>query len=151
MTDEMELATSPGEVTDPTAALEVVQETIEYFLETASVDRAYGEPIVHGDTLIIPTAEVLGVLGFGAGYGYGKSSQPDQESEGGGGGGGGGGGRTFSRPVAVIVATPDSVRVQEVVDPTKIALAALTASGFMIGMLVKMLSPRRSLKRLEES
>jgi hypothetical protein len=46
--------------------------------------------------------------------------------------------------VAVIVASPEGVRVQEVVDPTKIALAALTAAGFMIGMMARMMRPRRS-------
>ncbi|MCL4561015.1 MAG: hypothetical protein M1281_10410, partial [Chloroflexi bacterium] len=54
---------------------------------------------------------------------------------GGAGGGGGGGGRTFSRPVAVIVITPEDVIVSPVVDITKIALAALTTFGFMLGVL----------------
>jgi uncharacterized spore protein YtfJ len=56
--------------------------------------------------------------------------------------GGGGGGRVFSRPVAVIIAAPEGVRVEPVVDVTKIGLAALTAAGFMFGMWMRMTRPR---------
>jgi uncharacterized spore protein YtfJ len=141
MTDETISIPSTAEITSSTEAIGVVQETIEYFLEAASVDRVYGEPIQHGETMIIPTAEVLGVLGFGAGYGSGQSTSRDQDAgeNTGSGGGGGGGGRIFSRPVAVVVSSPEGVRVHEVMDPTKIALAAITASGFMVSMLLKML------------
>jgi uncharacterized spore protein YtfJ len=62
----------------------------------------------------------------------------------GGGGGGGGGGRVFSRPVAVVVASPEGVRVEPVLDVTKIALAALTAGGFMLATLARM--SRRELR-----
>ena len=57
----------------------------------------------------------------------------------------GGGGRTFSRPVAVVIVGPEGVRVEPVMDVTKVALAALTAFGFMFSMLGRM---RRG--RLEE-
>lgn len=129
-------------------ALYTFENTMEKFLDTASVDRVYAEPIQHGDTLIIPAAEVLTGLGFGVGFGSGSGGNEEEGGEGVG-GGGGGGGRTLSRPVAVIVASPEGVRVQEVVDPTKIALAALTAGGFMFGMLVRMLKPRRSMKEMD--
>jgi uncharacterized spore protein YtfJ len=145
MTDEMSL--TPAEIDSSARAVDAVQETLELFLETASVDRVYGEPIQHGDTIIIPAAEVLVGLGFGTGYGSGQGeAKPDEPSPGGSGGGGGGGGRTLSRPVAVIVASPEGVRVQEVVDPTKIALAALTAGGFMVGMLARMLRSPRAMR-----
>jgi uncharacterized spore protein YtfJ len=82
-------------------------------------------------------------MGFGAGYGSGPvNTESDEESEQegteAGGGGGGGGGRTLSRPVAVIVASPEGVRVEPVVDPTKIALAAITAAGFMLTTILRM-------------
>jgi len=48
----------------------------------------------------------------------------------------------FSRPVAVIIAAPEGVRVEPVVDVTKIGLAALTAAGFMFGMWMRMARPR---------
>jgi uncharacterized spore protein YtfJ len=136
---------SPSKETDinnSAIAIETVQDTMTKFLNTAHVDAVYGKPIKHGDTLIIPTAEVLSGMGFGAGYGSGPvvNEEGDNNNEGsGGGGGGGGGGRVLSRPVAVVIATPEGVQVKEVVDITKIALAALTAAGFMIGMLMKMI------------
>jgi uncharacterized spore protein YtfJ len=145
MADEISLTPEYSSIENPGQAVEAVQETFELFLETANVDRVYGEPIQHGDTLIIPSAEVLVGLGFGTGYGFGQGErEASGATPGGGGGGGGGGGRVLSRPVAVIVASPEGVRVQEVVDPTKIALAALTAAGFMIGMMARMMRPRRS-------
>jgi uncharacterized spore protein YtfJ len=144
MADELSLTPESAVIGSAAQAVEATQETLELFLETANVDRVYGEPISHGDTLIIPSAEVLVGLGFGTGYGYGRGETEESGSTpGGGGGGGGGGGRVLSRPVAVVVASPEGVRVQEVVDPTKIALAALTAAGFMFGMMLRMMRPGR--------
>jgi uncharacterized spore protein YtfJ len=65
-----------------------------------------------------------------------------EESQVGGGSGGGGGGRVLSRPVAIIVSSPEGVYIEPVIDVTKIALAALTAAGFMVGMVTKMLRSR---------
>jgi uncharacterized spore protein YtfJ len=86
--------------------------------------------------MVIPAAEVLSAMGFGMGSGSG----PDVENEGSGGsgGGGGGGGRVFSRPVAAIIIQGDSVRVEPIVDVTKIALALFTTIGFMAGMAWRM-------------
>jgi len=144
MTDEM--------VTNQAEAGSVVfQDTMEEFLATADVSVVYGEPIQHDDTIIIPTAEVLAGLGFGFGSGSGNSPEgSDQKPAEGSGFGGGGGGRVLSRPVAVVVASPEGVRVEPVIDITKIALAGLTALGFMVGMMFRMTSRRRSFPEIEE-
>lgn len=136
-----------GELVDGDPAIDLIQDTLDTFLNAASVEAAYGEPVVSGDATIIPTAEVLAVMGFGVGSGYGSSPQEEegQKPSAGGGSGGGGGGRVLSRPVAVIVASDEGVRVEPVVDVTKIALAALTAGGFMFTMLARMLrGPREN-------
>jgi uncharacterized spore protein YtfJ len=145
MNDEMDINAGDFEISSVTDAMDVIDLTMERFLDTASVDLVYGDPVEHGDTMIIPTAEILVGLGFGAGYGGGGSGkQEEEEGQGyGEGGGGGGGGRTFSRPVAIVVSSPEGVRIEPVVDITKIALGALTAAGFMTGMLIRMLSPKR--------
>jgi hypothetical protein len=52
--------------------------------------------------------------------------------------------------VAVVVASPEGVRVEPVVDITKIALAGLTALGFMVGMMFRMSSRRHGLPTIEE-
>lgn len=122
---------------DLTPAVDSVQETMSQFLDTADVSVVYGESIKNGETQIIPSAEVLTLMGYGAGFGSGTNVDNGEQSDGSG-GGGGGGGRVLARPVAVVVASPNGVRVEPVVDVTKIALAALTAAGFMMGMLIKM-------------
>jgi uncharacterized spore protein YtfJ len=123
------------EINDPGQAIDMLQETLETLLEAADVNKVYAQPIQHGDTIIIPAAEVIAGAGFGAGYGAGG---PLDDDGGGSGGGGGGGGKTFARPVAVIIADKNGVRVEPVMDPTKIALTALTAFGFVFGAIAKM-------------
>jgi len=133
--------------------LDDVNSTMESFLETASVERVYGAPIEVGTTKIIPAAENLVIMGFGAGAGYGSAdfesteekSPPGEGTGEGGGGGGGGGGRTLSRPVAVIIATPEGVRVEPVADRTKVIMAAITAAGFVAGMFLRMSRGPKSL------
>jgi uncharacterized spore protein YtfJ len=126
---------------------------MESFLETASVERVYGAPIEVGTTKIIPAAENLVIMGFGAGAGYGSAdfesteekSTPGEGTGEGSGGGGGGGGRTLSRPVAVVIATPEGVRVEPVADRTKVIMAAITAAGFVAGMFLRMSRGPKSL------
>jgi uncharacterized spore protein YtfJ len=150
MDEDTELTPNLEEISDIEQAVEIVDTTLDKFLDAASVDMVYGEPIEYGNTLIIPSAELVAVLGFGVGAG--TFSRPEKEKKekneekvkedetGGAGnaGGGGGGGRIFSRPVAVIVASPEGVVVKPVVDTTKISLAALTAAGFVFGVLSRM-------------
>jgi uncharacterized spore protein YtfJ len=124
------------EINDPGQAIDMVQETLETLLESADVNKVYAQPVHHEDTVIIPAAEITAGAGFGAGYGAGPLNEDVGGS--GGGGGGGGGGKTFARPVAVIIADKNGVRVEPVMDPTKIALTALTAFGFIFGAIAKM-------------
>jgi uncharacterized spore protein YtfJ len=147
MTDETIQTPKASPEMDNGRALTIMQETMDNFLSAASVDAVYGKPVQNGDTVIIPTAEVLSGLGFGMGFGGGEGADDDgkpAQGSGGSGGGGGGGGRVFSRPVALVIASPEGVRVEPVVDVTKLGLAALTALGFMIGMLARMRNPQRN-------
>ncbi len=131
-------------------ALDTIQATLDKFLSAANVNAVYGEPRREGDTTIIPCAEILSGVGFGIGSGYGRGESPsesDKPASAGGGSGGGGGGRVLSRPVAVVVATPGNVEVKPIVDVTKVALAGITAWGFMFTMLIRMMSFRRGMGR----
>jgi uncharacterized spore protein YtfJ len=130
------------EKVDYNRPMDIFQDNMDTLLEVADVSSAYGDPVQSGDNLIIPAAEVLAGVGFGLGAGFGRNNK-ENESQGGG-SGGGGGGRVFSRPVAVVIASPEGVRVEPVVDVTKIALAALTAGGFMLATLARM--SRRELR-----
>lgn len=86
------------------------------------------------------TSEERVVLeGAEAGDQEADSEEPDETgAEVGMGGGGGGGGGASGRPVAVISVGEDGVRVEPVVDVTKIAIAFFTAFGSMVFMLAKM-------------
>ncbi|MBI5302758.1 MAG: hypothetical protein HY868_11515 [Chloroflexi bacterium] len=135
----------PGTIPyDPSASLRIVQDSLNKLADAANVQAVYAEPIKNGDTLVVPAAEVLTVVAFGAGSGGGKDAQTNMGS----GGGGGGVGRAFARPVAAIVVTPSAVRVEPIVDVTKVALAALTAAGFMLAMIARM--NRQRAPRLNE-
>jgi uncharacterized spore protein YtfJ len=151
MSDEETIQGNEEEIekVDYNRPLDIFQDNMDTLLEVANVSSAYGDPVQSGDNLIIPAAEVLAGVGFGVGAGFGRGGKDgESQSEGSGGGsGGGGGGRVFSRPVAVVIASPEGVRVEPVVDVTKIALAALTAGGFMLATLARM--SRREL-RLED-
>ncbi|GEM_PF-714069 len=145
----------PMENMDVQPAMETIQGTLSRFLDTANVNRVYGEPIREDEVTIIPTAEVLAGLGFGLGFGAGSAPAEEGKEAGGeapatgGGGGGGGGGKTFSRPVAVVVVSRGSVYVEPVVDITKVALATITAAGFMMATLLGFLNPRQMVKQLK--
>jgi uncharacterized spore protein YtfJ len=151
MTDEpTRLADSSREAPfDFTPGFVTLRDSVSQLLDAASVESVYGEPVEHGETLVIPAAEVLGILGMGGGGGSGNE-QDEDERESGSGVGMGGGGRSFARPVAAIVVSPQGVRVEPVIDLTKIALAAITAGGFMLAMLLRMIRPRQALKKLEK-
>lgn len=124
-------------------------EVIEKLFDVARPDSVYGEPTTVGDHTLITASEVTVGMGFGMGTGGGAgrdSSGPEAtedkaefSDEGMGlGGGGGGGGASNARPVAVISVGPKGVRVEPVVDPTKIAIAFFTTLGSMFFMLSKM-------------
>jgi uncharacterized spore protein YtfJ len=88
-------------------------------LMNVSADRVYREPVHVGETVVIPAAAIQ----FGGGFGYG--------SDRGNNGGGGGGGWNEGRPVAVVEAGPNGVRVKHVVDVTRIGLT-LVAAGLTV-------------------
>ncbi|MEW5872443.1 MAG: spore germination protein GerW family protein [Chloroflexota bacterium] len=150
MTDEQDL--EPIEIDESIVlqpeddALGLMEDTLDSLLAVASVDSVYGDPVEKDENMIIPAAEVVAGMGFGLGAGSGG----DAEDAGGSGVGGGGGGRSFARPVAVIIASPQGVRVEPVIDLTKIALAALTAGAFMLTTLARLRNPGKNLKELQE-
>lgn len=141
---------SEVELPEPGKTLEITEDVLGKLLGTSGASIVYGRPIKHGDVTIIPAAEVIAGVGFGSGFGYGPISEgEDRSTVIGGGEGGGGAGRTFSRPVAVVIISPEGVRIEPVRDRTKVLLAAITAGGFMAATLLRMISPKRALKELK--
>ena len=138
MTDPKSPATTPF---DPNLALNTMQTTLDKFLKAANVEAVYGPPTSQNENTVIPTAEVLSIVGFGLGSGGGSQGTVENENRGSG-GGGGGGGRVLARPVAAIVISPTGVRVEPIVDVTKIVLAVFTTLGFMTALLTRMKSTK---------
>lgn len=121
---------------DSSQSINTIQTTLDKFLSVADVEAVYGPPVSQGENVVIPAAEVLSLVGFGLGSGGG--SQGTENANTGSGAGGGGGGRVLARPVAAIIMSPDGVRVEPIVDVTKIALAMFTTLGFMAALLTRM-------------
>jgi len=141
MTEQIVIHSNEKEMTRGATGLETIQRTMDQFLDAAKVEAVYGQPLQQGDMVIIPSAEVFSVMGFGLGSGVNTDQDQVGKDEG---VGGGGGGRVFSRPVAVIIASPEGVRIEPVVDLTKVILAALTTFGFMAGLIARMYKPTKS-------
>jgi uncharacterized spore protein YtfJ len=124
---------------------EQVPKTLEKIFAAAQPGAVFGQPVEAGSYTLITASEVTSGGGFGVGMGRGpapkeaKQSPPTEatppvgrRSIGGGGFGGGGG--SMGRPVAIIAIGPGGVTIRPVVDVTKVALAALTASAAMLGL-----------------
>ena len=120
-------------------------EFMEKLYTVANPKAVFSEPVEAGEYKVITATELYVMQGFGYGGGGGVGNNPDSEEEGdesvsvGYGGGGGGGGTAAARPVAAIEIGPHGVRVEPIVDPTKIAIAFFTTliSIFAMGSKLK--------------
>ncbi|WP_420641813.1 spore germination protein GerW family protein [Candidatus Leptofilum sp.] len=119
---------------------ESANELIGKLFEVTRPDAVYSQPITVGEHTIITASEYMAGMGVGYGGGGGTSPAEGEEGDTGFGGGGGGGGTTMARPVATIIVSPGGVRVEPVVDVTKIAITMFTALGAMAMALRKMKS-----------
>lgn len=141
-------------------------QALDKYLAAARIETVFSAPVVNGNFTTIMCSEVASGGGFGFGRGFGPvppDAKPAPEAAGeplsrgevqnpvptnaplGGGTGMGGGGGASSRPLAVISIGPDGVRVQPIVDATKIGLAALTAFGMILATMLKI---RRAAKKV---
>jgi uncharacterized spore protein YtfJ len=114
------------------------EQALSRLVITASADAVFGEPVVNGDTTVIPCTEV--VIGMGMGSGGGPVDEAGHQT----GSGSGGGGGARSRPVAAIVITKEGVRVEPIFDITKIVLASLTTGAFILLWIGRLSLMRRS-------
>ncbi len=117
-----------------------VEQVLGQIANAARVDNVFGQPIEREGTIVIPCAEIA--VGLGMGIGSGPADEQGRPT--GSGGGGGGGGR--GRPIAVIVMSKDGVRVEPVLDLTKIVLATFTTGAFVLLWIGRLMRPGRSDK-----
>jgi uncharacterized spore protein YtfJ len=111
----------------------------EKIFSAAQAGVVYGQPVTAQGYTVITASEVLA----GGGYGFGSGTAPDAQGASTAGGGGGGGGFSSARPVAAIVIGAEGVKVEPIVDVTKLAVAGITAWGVMLGTVMRMRSARR--------
>jgi uncharacterized spore protein YtfJ len=121
-------------------------EMMDRMMAAAQPGAVFGEPItVEGQTVITATEVIAGgAMGFGGGAGVGMTPTEDEMEEGaeqkrgtGVGGGSGSVGGSMGRPVAAIVLNQDGVRVEPIVDVTKVGLAFFTTLGAILITLFK--------------
>ncbi len=89
-------------------AKEFMHGLMEEFRRLAATETVIGEPIVLGDTTLIPVIRIS--IGVGAGGGEGEGTDPKEATQGKGTGGGGGGGVRVE-PAAFIVLRGDDVQI----------------------------------------
>jgi uncharacterized spore protein YtfJ len=128
---------------------------LDKLIATARPTAVFGQPVAAGEYTVITATEVSCSMGFGSGGGAEEppaaeiGSGPEVADEikprptvkpglPAGGYGLGGGGLSTARPVAAISIGPDGVRVEPVIDVTKIGLAFFTTLGAMALMASKM-------------
>ncbi len=122
----------------PTSNLPNINAIFERLL---SLQTVFGSAVTQGDSLVIPASEAMGGLGVGFGFGLEPAKEKEGASQG---GGGGGGGYMAARPVAAIIITPRGVRVEPIVDATKLGLAFVAA---VLGVATSLLRARRAGRR----
>lgn len=120
-----------------------VEQILGKVFESAHVSAVFGQPVEHGETTIIPCSEIVVGMGMGGGMGT-APTQKEGETSGGEGLGGGGGAR--GRPVAAIVVTKSGVRVEPIVDATKVALAGATTATFIFLWLARLAGAQRGMR-----
>ncbi|HZY42541.1 MAG TPA: spore germination protein GerW family protein, partial [Anaerolineae bacterium] len=88
----------------------------------------YGQPIVSGETLVVPIASVSQAFGMGGGIGHNEPAE-DKRNEG---VGGGGGGLVRARPIAVAEIDAEGVKVHAVVDENRALAVSLAFAAWAV-------------------
>ena len=119
-----------------------MENTLEKMREMVDVSTIIGEPMVTGDTTLIPVSKVS--YGFTSG-GTDLPSKQNAELF----GGGGGGGITIS-PVAFIVIQNDKVRMMQIDNYTSSADRAIAMIPELVDQVSKLLSSKNEENKAEE-
>jgi len=110
-----------------------VQQLLSKVTDNLTVGRVFGEPIQHGDILIVPVARIRGGAGGGSGTGAGAT---DDVSNSGGGGG------FDAKPAGVFVLKGGSVSWQPALDVTRIVIGGQVVT-VVLALVVRSILRRR--------
>ena len=119
---------------------DVIKATLGEIESILSAKTVLGEPVKLGDATIVPLISVG--FGFGVGSGPRKGSKDEKEDYGGGTGAGGG-----IKPVAVVIADKDGVRVEPV---TGARASILEKLGETIPKVIDKVAERSEKKSKDE-
>jgi uncharacterized spore protein YtfJ len=101
--------------------------------EESGASACFGAPVERDGHTIIPVARVA--FGYGAGFGRGTGTGKHHAENGAGGvdegEGGGGGGGGSSTPVAIIDISSADVRIEPILDQTRISVGGMALAGWM--------------------
>ncbi len=124
-------------------AMKTVESSVNQFFGTferaqtaASIGNVYGQPIAHGDSLVVLAASVSQI--FGIGMGVGADAQPDGRQD--EGLGGGGAGRVSARPVALAEITMDGVDIHPIIDENRALAVSLAFAAWAVFWTARTLS-----------
>jgi len=108
-----------------------VQQLLSKVTDNLTVERVFGEPIRHGDILMVPVARIRG----GAGGGSGTGATNDVSNNGGGGG-------FDAKPAGVFVLKGGSVSWQPALDVTRIVIGGQVVT-VVVALVVRSILRRR--------
>jgi uncharacterized spore protein YtfJ len=104
--------------------------------EESGASACFGAPVERNGHTIIPVARVA--FGYGAGFGRGTGTGRGHGENGAAGGdggsgeGGGGGGGGSSTPVAIIDVSGTDVRIEPIIDQTRISVSGMVLGGWVL-------------------
>ena len=92
--------------------------------KSANVNAVFGQPVQVGEKTVIPIASVR----YGFGLGFGEQEEPANEASVGGGGGAG----AIAKPLGLAEITPESTRVETVVDEQRVIRAGMLFGAWSV-------------------
>ena len=116
--------------TGSSSTSETIKSTVGRIPAIAKADSVVGPTQEKNGRIAITLATVS--AGFGLGLGSSNSEATDKAQHGEEGVGWGGGGGARARPVAVVELTEDDLKVHQVVDSTRIAVASLILAAWCV-------------------
>ncbi len=107
---------------------------IQQMLDRLTVHSVFGPVTKEGEVAVMPVAKMSATFGYGQGYGEGTAPADVGATSSGGGGGGGAKGQTT--PIGYLRFDADGVRFKAIEDNTRIALAGIFLSGWIVFWIV---------------
>lgn len=127
----LELSAVRARKTSPYDGEMDVQQLLSKITDNLTVGRVFGEPIRHGDILLVPVARIRG----GAGGGSGTGATNDESNSGGAGG-------FDAKPAGVFVVKGGSVSWQPALDVTRIVIGG-QFDAVVVALVIRSILRRR--------